>query len=212
MNSVHGSLVRGAALASALAVAAVIVVNTGAASAGSLPGALGSSASALAETIPGLRAPVALAVSSPDFAASGSLPAFTSALGGNTSPALQWTGTPAATREIDIIVQDPDVPIFPAPFVHGLVTGVSPTSGVLPRGAVSAGGAPAGAHVGKNSLGLPGWIGPAPIPGTGRHRYVFQVFAVDTVTGLDETATVDRAVSAMTGHVLAVGSVTGFYG
>jgi phosphatidylethanolamine-binding protein (PEBP) family uncharacterized protein len=52
-------------------------------------------------------------------------------VGDDISPQLQWSGVPASTVELVLIVEDPDVPL-PRPIVHCLVTGIDPQLNELP--------------------------------------------------------------------------------
>jgi Raf kinase inhibitor-like YbhB/YbcL family protein len=139
-------------------------------------------------------------------------------VGDNISPPLQWTGVPADTAELVLIIEDPDVPL-PRPIVHGLVAGIDPHLRELPEGALTlseANAAPAvtpglALQIGFGSFKRRGYAGPRPIPGHGPHRYIFQIFALDRPSGLDCTATLPRALSAIDGKVIARGRLTGTY-
>src|SRR5262249_53487635 len=125
----------------------------------------------------------------------------------DTSPALAWTGAPAATKTFAVIVDDPDAPDPAAPkqtWVHWVVTDLpAATTGL------SAGGAlPAGAIAGKNDFGKTTWG--RPCPPVGRHRYFFKVYALDLAIGKPEITRPDL-LAAMAGHVLAKGELVGTY-
>jgi Raf kinase inhibitor-like YbhB/YbcL family protein len=128
----------------------------------------------------------------------------------NVSPALAWRGVPAQTREVVVLVEDPDAPA-PKAFVHWSVYGVSPRVTSLPEGVGTATVLPEGATEGKNSLGETGFFGPKPPRGHGIHHYHFQVFALDAPLGLGPGVDRDALVEAMRGHVLAQGDVVGTY-
>ena len=66
-------------------------------------------------------------------------------------------------------------------------------------------------QIGFGSFKRRGYAGPRPIPGHGPHRYIFQIFALDRPSGLDYTATLPRALSAIDGKVIARGRLTGTY-
>ncbi|WP_433684927.1 YbhB/YbcL family Raf kinase inhibitor-like protein [Nocardia sp. CA-119907] len=138
-------------------------------------------------------------------------------VGDNISPPLQWSDIPASAVELVLIIEDPDVPLL-RPIVHGLVTGIGPHAMGIPEGALgidsaaatsTAGGATM--RIGVGAFERRGYAGPRPIPGHGPHRYVFQMFALDRPSGLGTDATRTSTLSAIDGHVLARGKLTGTY-
>ncbi|WP_433207786.1 YbhB/YbcL family Raf kinase inhibitor-like protein [Nocardia sp. CA-107356] len=66
-------------------------------------------------------------------------------------------------------------------------------------------------RIGVGAFKRRGYAGPRPIPGHGRHRYVFQLFALDEPSGLGIDATRASTLSAINGHVIARGKLTGTY-
>lgn len=128
--------------------------------------------------------------------------------GAGDSPPLSWAGAPAATRSFAVIVDDPDAPDPAKPertWVHWVIASLPAATTSLPRGAAQA--MPSGAAVGQNDWGKAEWGGPC--PPTGRHRYFFKVYALDTViTGAPNKADLEKAID---GHVLAKGELIGTY-
>jgi len=107
--------------------------------------------------------------------------------GQDVSPHLAWSGFPRETRGFAVTVLDPDAPTGSG-FWHWAVANVPPDVTSLPTGAGSEGGAlPAGSVTLRNDGGEPGFVGAAPPPGHGPHRYVIAVHAVD-VPELEVTA------------------------
>ncbi|MVU81479.1 YbhB/YbcL family Raf kinase inhibitor-like protein [Nocardia sp. ET3-3] len=103
--------------------------------------------------------------------------------GRDVSPALSWSGVPEGTAQLLLVVEDQDAP-FGGPFVHALAL-LDAGIGELPSGALASGSAPEGVEMLRSSWGR-GYMGPAPVPGHGPHRYVFQLFALTepvTLTG-----------------------------
>jgi Raf kinase inhibitor-like YbhB/YbcL family protein len=123
-------------------------------------------------------------------------------VGSNDSPPLHWSGIPTGARELVLVVEDPDAPLREA-FVHVALAGIRPDSRGVARGELNA--------IGAGSLGRRGWYGPRPIRGHGVHRYVFQLFAVDTELGLASDARPVQIVAAMHGHVIARGRLDGTF-
>lgn len=106
------------------------------------------------------------------------------------SPQLAWSGFPAATRSFVVTMYDPDA-LTPSGFWHWAVADIAasvtsldggvgkPGDGALPEGAF---------HV-ANDVREAGYVGAAPPPGTGKHRYYIAVNALDvpSVTALGIT-------------------------
>jgi len=151
---------------------------------------------------------MAIKLTSPAFADGGMIPPKFTCDGRSVSPALQWGPAPAGTKSWAVICNDPDAP--GGNFVHWILydlpageTGVPealPLDEVLDNGAKQ----------GTTDYGSPGYSGPCPPSGV--HRYVFRVFALDTVLSLPSEATEDRVLKAIKGHVLDEGKLTGKYG
>ncbi|MFD6154928.1 YbhB/YbcL family Raf kinase inhibitor-like protein [Nocardia sp. NPDC060256] len=135
-------------------------------------------------------------------------------VGDDISPPLKWAGVPASTVELVLIVEDPDVPL-PRPIVHCLVTGIDPQVNELPEGVLNLERGQVSNdlpfHIGVGAFKRRGYAGPRPIPGHGPHRYVFQIFALDTTSGLRGDATLAKTLLAINGHVIARGELTGTY-
>ena len=111
-----------------------------------------------------------LAISSPDFAALGPIPAAFSADGGNRAPRLGISGVPAGTAELAIICHDPDAPL-PNGFTHLTAYGIPADATEVDLGAV---------RVGPNGMGEKAWSGPHPPAGHGVHHYYFWVYALSS--------------------------------
>jgi len=132
--------------------------------------------------------------------------------GEDLSPPLTWSGLPPNTRELALIVDDPDAP-SPQPWVHWVISKISAADpgiaeGVHPKPAPSF---PSGAIQGKNSWGTIGYRGPAPPKGHGVHRYHFRLYALDAplsvAVGIDKPG----LLKAMQGHILAEAELVGIY-
>jgi len=135
------------------------------------------------------------------------LPARFGEDGGDTSPAVAWSGAPAQARAFALIVDDPDAP--GGTWTHWVAYDL-PISNGLEEGRPRGGDLPGGGRQGLNSWGRLGWNGPAPPPGK-VHHYVFRVFALSAATGLAPGASADALRAAMKGRILAEGRWTGTY-
>jgi len=171
----------------------------------------------LAWNLPSLAGPETITLTSADFGHDEFLAkahAGRRAGGGNSSPALAWTGVPEGTAQLLLVIQDVDSPTG-TPFVH-CVALLEPGLTALPTGALGADAPAAGVRVLRSGMGR-GYLGPEPIKGHGQHRYVFQLFALpaavaQTVGGAaPESAKPQAVLAAVTGPSLARGRLDGLY-
>jgi len=105
--------------------------------------------------------------------------------GEDVSPALTWSGFPAGTKSFAVTMFDPDAPTASG-FWHWAVFNLpaSTTSLTADAGNPKAAKLPSNAVTLKNDAGGPRYIGAAPPPGHGPHRYFVVVHALD-VESLD---------------------------
>ncbi|WP_127503990.1 YbhB/YbcL family Raf kinase inhibitor-like protein [Actinoplanes solisilvae] len=124
--------------------------------------------------------------------------------GRDESPQLSWSGAPAGTRSFTVTVYDPDE-LTGSGFWHWAVANLPASTTSLPENAGDDGGAglPRGAVTVPNDLRSVRYLGAAPPPGDGPHRYVIAVHALD----VDELAVTSASTPAylgvqMLGHVI----------
>jgi Raf kinase inhibitor-like YbhB/YbcL family protein len=154
---------------------------------------------------------MALVLTSTAFVHDGAIPATYTCQGKDISVPLAWSGVPAGTRSLVLIVDDPDAPDPAAPkmtWVHWVLYNIPPGTDGLQEG-VKSGELPKGTLEGRNDWGRTGYGGPC--PPVGRHRYFFKLYALDVV--LPDLGTPDKArlERAMQGHVLAKHELVGTY-
>ena len=150
----------------------------------------------------------AMQITSPAFGANGAIPARYSCEGGDHSPPLSWSGAPAGTKSLALIVDDPDAPDPAAPrmtWVHWVLYNLPADAGGLAEDGVL----PAGTLPGRNDWGRSGYGGPC--PPIGRHRYFHKLYALDVVLPDLHQPTKAQLESAMRGHILAQAELTGTY-
>lgn len=135
-------------------------------------------------------------VTSDDFSDGGSLAnaqvsGVMGAGGSDTSPQLSWSGFPSETKSFTVTVYDPDAPTASG-FWHWAVADIpaSVTSLAAGAGDETGSGVPDGAVTLAGDASLKRFVGAAPPPGHGVHRYFVAVHAVDTESlGLPDGAT-----------------------
>jgi hypothetical protein len=155
---------------------------------------------------------MSIQVSSPDFRANDKIPTQFTGEGRDSSPAVNWSGLPPDTREIAMIVEDPDAP-RPVPFVHWVIYKIPATATGLPASVPTTPTlqSPAGAMQGKNDFPKTGYGGPMPPKGHGVHHYHFQVYALDQPLNVQPGLDAKGLRAAMKGRVLAEGEMIGTY-
>ena len=135
--------------------------------------------------------------------------------GGDRSPHLSWSGVPAETKGIAVTCFDPDAPTMSG-FWHWAVWGIPAGVSELAEGAVTldkcGDGFPKAAGMLRNDGGFAGFVGAAPPPGHGDHRYMFVVHALDFDLAPDPDASPALLGFQMFGHTLARGRITGLFG
>jgi para-nitrobenzyl esterase len=147
-----------------------------------------------------------LTVTSPAFKAGGDIPFENTQYRGNTFPGLEWTAGPAGTQTYAIIMQDTDAVIRNAPILHWTMVNIPAGTTKLEPGMSAP---PNGASYGPNIRGTnQAYMGPR-TPAGPKHRYHFQVFALDTKLDPAALTTYDALLAAMKDHVLASGEVIG---
>ena len=122
---------------------------------------------------------------SPDFSEGDTLPQWArsgiaGAGGEDRSPLLHWDGAPSGTRSFMLTVYDPDAPTGSG-WWHWAVYNIPASVTSLPQdaGNPDAELMPSGSITLPNELRLERYLGAAPPPGHGEHRYFFTVSALD---------------------------------
>jgi len=154
---------------------------------------------------------MALALTSPAFGHNGAIPKIHTCQGKDISPALAWSGLPAGTKSLALIVDDPDAPDPAAPkrtWVHWVLYNIPPSASGLAQ-AVAPAALPLGTREGKNDWKRTGYGGPC--PPIGQHRYFHKLYALDVVLPDLEQPTKAELEQAMKGHVLGTFELIGTY-
>ena len=131
--------------------------------------------------------------------------------GKNISPALSWRNPPPGTKSFVITCIDAN-PIAKR-WVHWMVANIPTGTNAIPEGA-SLNKMPKGAVELVNSFGDDGWGGPQPPKGSGLHRYVFSIYALNVpsipVKKGDELSE-KRLLAMLKGHVLGRAVLFGLF-
>ena len=158
-----------------------------------------------------------IAVSSPTLKNGEPMPKQHTPDGRNDSPALAWTGVPAAAKELMVFCEDPDAG-NPPPYVHWVVYHIPATAKGLPEAMPIDASTPMpadlkGAKQGTNGFRRAIYRGPAPPPGA-PHHYHFIVYALDQVIADKPNTpppTRNELLQAASGHIIGKGELVVTY-
>lgn len=128
--------------------------------------------------------------------------------GKNISPPLSWKGAPTGTRSFALIIDDPDAP--GGIWTHWVVYDLPGDVSELAEDAAKSQFASGSTKEGLNDFKRVGYGGPCPPPGK-PHRYMFKLYALDTMLGLKSGASKKEVESAMAKHILGQGQLIGTY-
>jgi Raf kinase inhibitor-like YbhB/YbcL family protein len=105
----------------------------------------------------------------------GILPVRYTCHGAGQSPPLHWSGVPADTKTLALVVDDAETPI--APYIYWIVFDISPTTTDIQPGQL-----PPGARQAINSAGHAAYD--PPCPRNQEHSYRFTVYALHSAVSL----------------------------
>jgi phosphatidylethanolamine-binding protein (PEBP) family uncharacterized protein len=155
-----------------------------------------------------LAAPRTIELTSTAFGLGGTIPDrhCSMDMGPNLSPALAWTGVPAANRQLLFLLEDIDVPMS-HPGLHTIAL-IDPATTAVADGEFKPGN-PAIRFL-PALRGRQGYFGPRPLPGHGIHRYGFHLYALDQAIPPDQhLGGLADVLTAVDGHVIADGFLEG---
>ena len=150
-------------------------------------------------------------LTSVEFSDGGEIPGVYTCYGLDTSPPVSWSSVPDGTLSLALIVDEPDE----GHQVHWVIYDMPPEARELPgRISFTLETVPGGGKQGRNDFRRKGWAGPCPDPG-GKNEgsYLFSVYALDTVLGIDVEGGARRndVIRAMEGHVIGHGQLMGTF-
>jgi len=146
-------------------------------------------------------------ITSSAFGSGEMIPAKYTCDGADFSPPLEWSGSPAGTKSLALVCDDPDAPM--GTWVHWVIYDIPPSATMLAEGITREKDLPGGGTQGINDFRRIGYGGPCPPGGT--HRYFFKLYALDTALGLKPGITKDQLLKAMRGHILVEAQLMGTY-
>lgn len=135
--------------------------------------------------------------------------------GGDSTPHLAWSGAPHETASFAITCFDPDAPTASG-FWHLAMYNVPKSCHELAEASITLDqhgpSLPGEIRVLRNDGGVRGYVGAAPPPAHGPHRYMFVVHALDVSTlDLDENASPAFLGFNMFAHTVARARITGLF-
>lgn len=149
-----------------------------------------------------------LVLTSSAFATGDKIPVKYTQQGDNVSPPLSWNLTPSGTQSFALMVEDIDGPS--GIITHWIIFNIPNNVHELPEAVPVQDKLDNGALQGNNVRNTRGYVGPSPPAGT-THRYEFTLFALDQMLNLNAGASRADIISAIQGHILAVGQTMGIY-
>ena len=144
----------------------------------------------------------ALKIWSPAFEDDGSIPAKYTCDDKDISPPLVIENTPPRTESLVLIVDDPDAP--GGTWVHWVLWNMDPATKEIAENSV-----PGGSVQGVNDFRSHYYGGPC--PSSGRHRYFFKLYALDTTLDLPQGSDKADVEKAIQGHIIEQARLIGTY-
>ena len=161
------------------------------------------------------QTPASLTVTSPTIKANETVPVDHTADGKNYSPAINWSGATANTKQFALVYDDPDVVFGGQTFVHWVVYKIPGTAKGLPaelpmEAVLTSPPEIAGAIQGLSGFKRAGYRGPAP-PAGKPHHYTWTVYALDAELPLEPGLNRNQLMEAIKGHIIGQGSLVAIY-
>lgn len=147
-----------------------------------------------------------LVLLSPAFENGDMIPVRYTADGEDISPPLEWEFT-GEISSFALICIDPDAPR--GDWIHWVVYNIPGDSFSLPEAVPAVDSLADGTLQGTNSWGNIGYGGPA--PPSGKHSYIFVLYALDGMIDLEAGVTAEELIEVMEGRVVAQAELVGEY-
>ena len=141
-------------------------------------------------------------ISTSAFENNGHIPPKYTCDGANVNPYLKIENVPSNTKSLALVFDDIDVPR--GTYVHWILWNIHPNIKEIKENSI-----PEGAVQGMNGFKKQNYGGPCP-PGRA-HKYVFSIYALDTLLDLNHNSTKTDLEKAMEGHILSRAQLKGVY-
>lgn len=146
-----------------------------------------------------------LSIKSPAFGYLEKIPKQYVSDGENINPPLEWNNIPEGTKQLALLLFDPDAP-YTNEYTHWVIYGIPPEETGIAEGEKN------GNFIeGTNSEGELGYSGPAPPPGHGLHHYYFWLYALDKVFDLKPGLTRRELLDLIGDNILVQARYIGIY-
>ena len=142
-------------------------------------------------------------ISSPAFENNnGEIPKKYTCDGVNVNPSLKIEHVPSNAKSLALVFDDMDAPR--GTYVHWILWNINPNIKEIKENSV-----PEGAVQGMNDFRKPNYGGPC--PPRRAYKYVFKIYALDTLLNLNPNLTKKDLKKAMEGHIISRAQLTGLY-
>jgi hypothetical protein len=141
------------------------------------------------------------------FTPRGQIPVQYTCDGEKISPQLAFENVPEEAQSLVLIMDDPDVPTElreDGMWDHWVVYDIDASVREVPEGTEPPG------ILGTGTSGAEGYH--PPCPPNGEHRYIFHLYALDSMLELPRGATKQDVLAAMNGRIVAEAQLVGLYG
>lgn len=147
-------------------------------------------------------------LSSSAFEAGGAIPSKHTGEGVDVSPALAFGEVPEGTKAFAVVCHDPDAPLVSPGgtygYVHWVLYNIPGSVRELEEGTSKY-------TDGKNDFGEPGYGGPMPPEGHGKHHYYFWVLALNDDSPIKEGLTLWELLGEIEPKVIGMNRLVGTY-
>ena len=143
-----------------------------------------------------------LKISSPAFENGAKIPKKYTCDGENVNPPLKIENVPSNTKSFALVFDDIDAPR--GSYVHWILWNMDPNVMEIKENS-----APEGAVQGMNDFKKRNYGGPCPPKRA--HKYVFKIYALDSLLNLNPNSTKKDLEKAMEGHIISQFQLMGVY-
>jgi Raf kinase inhibitor-like YbhB/YbcL family protein len=143
-----------------------------------------------------------LKISSPVFENGGEIPKKYTCDGANVNPPLKIENVPSNTKSLALVFDDIDAPR--GTYVHWILWNIDPSVKEIKENSV-----PERVVQGVNDFKKLNYGGPC--PPRRAHKYVFKIYALDTLLNLNPNLTKKDLEKVMEGHIISWAQLTGLY-